>query len=324
MRILSVNCGSSSLKFALYSGDQLIIKGKEDLHRFSLQDIFKLEFDAVGHRIVHGGPRFQKPCLITPQVLEALRELSPFDPDHLPEEIHIIESVKKHYPKIPQVACFDTAFHASMPSVAKYYPIPRKFWNDGIYHYGFHGLSYEYIMQALPQLSKGKYVIAHLGNGCSMAAIQEGVCIDTSMGFTPTGGLMMSSRTGDLDPGVALYLQRKMGIKLEELTRMFNKESGLLAVSELSSDMQELLEAEGTNTFAADAIAMFCYHAKKYLGAYQAVLGGLDGVVFTGGIGENSAVIRERICLPGVPIHVIETNEELMIARHTEELIKNT
>lgn len=327
MCILAINCGSSSLKYALYEGEALILRGKiadsgiEKALETLFESIKGQKILAVGHRIVHGGPQFIQPCAVTAKVMKALKSLSPFDPDHLPDEIRAIESAQQRYPEIPQVACFDTAFHAAMPPVAKYYPIPRRLWSEGVYHYGFHGLSYEYVMQVLkkkdPQLALGKIVIAHLGNGASMAAVKGGVSIDTSMGFTPICGLMMGTRTGDLDPGVLLYLQRKMGMTLEEINRLLNKEGGLLAVSSLSSNMQELLEAERSNPMAAEAVAMFCYRAKKYLGAYQAAMGGLDSVIFTGGIGENSSVIRERICLPGVPAQVVPTNEEWVIAQHT-------
>lgn len=295
-------------------------------HKEALQILCdqKLQFDAIGHRIVQGGPEYVRPCRITPEVIAALKKLAPFDPDHLPLEIGAIEWALQHYPGLPQIACFDTCFHAEIPSVAKHFAIPRRFWGHGLHRYGFHGLSYEYVMQELkktdPKIaSEGKIVIAHLGNGASMAAVKAGKCIDTSMGFTPLGGLIMSSRSGDLDPSVLLFMQKELGLSLEELSRILNKESGLLGISNLSGDMQDLLKAK--TPFAAEAVEMFCYQAKKFLGAYRQVLGGLDLLVFTGGIGENAESVRNRIADSLSDVKIIKTNEELMIARHTFSIL---
>lgn len=311
---------------------EVIVKqtGKIGTHLEALQKWQECNegFDAVGHRIVHGGSSYAAPCVVSDAMIASLKNQAPFDPDHLPDEIGAIEWFLKNYPDTPQVACFDTYFHKDIPSVAKHFAIPRRFWEKGLCRFGFHGLSYEYVLQELkksdPKLAaQGKIIIAHLGNGASMAAIKEGRCIDTSMGFTPIGGLIMSSRSGDLDPGVLLYMQKELGLSVDDLSRVLNKESGLRGISDFSGDMQDLLAAEGKNPFASEAIDMFCYQAKKYLGAYQHILGGLDALVFTGGIGENSKVIRDRIShsLSDVKVQVIETNEELMIARHTFSIL---
>ncbi len=307
--------------------------------------------DAVGHRIVQGGQRYREPQLITPDLLAALQELTPLDPDHLPQAINGIQFVKRYYPALPQVACFDTAFHRQMPKVARTYALPGHFYDEGIQRYGFHGLSYEYITEDLRTLdgaaADGRVIIAHLGNGASMAAIRGGKSIDTSMGFTPTEGLVMGTRAGDIDPGLLLYLIEEKKMTLEAVRTLINKRAGLLGVSGTSADMRDLLEREATDPRAAEAINLFCYRAKKYLGAYAAALGGVEILVFTGGIGERSATIRERICagleflgiridaarnqgnapvISGddsrVKVRVIKTNEDLMIARHTIKIIQ--
>jgi acetate kinase len=230
-----------------------------------------------------------------------LRKLSPFAPEHLPAEIALIEEFGRRFPKVPQVACFDTAFHRSLPRVAKLLPIPRRYDAIGVQRYGFHGLSYAYLMEkleALPEraVSQGRIIIAHLGNGASMAAVRGGQCIDTTMGFTPAAGLVMSTRSGDLDPGLVAYLARAEGMNAEQFDQMINKRSGLLGVSETSSDMRDLLLKEDGDVRAAEALGLFCYQAKKWIGALSAALGGIDTLVFAGGIGENSPVVRGRIC----------------------------
>jgi acetate kinase len=309
------------------------------------------KIDAVGHRIVHGGIEYSRPQEITPELMEKLNELVPLAPDHLPNEITGIMAINKTYPSLTQVACFDTAFHRQLPLRAKMYPLPRRLFQEGIMRYGFHGLSYEYIMQELmtvagEKVARGRIVIAHLGSGASMVAVKDGKSMDTTMGFTPTGGLMMGTRSGDLDPGILIYLLDEKGLSPSSLNEMLNTYSGLLGVSGRGSDMKFLLDNETKSSDIAEAIYLFCYQAKKFLGALCTTLGGLDTLIFTAGIGENSPVIRKRICddmtflniyldpiknesnkpiisSDGVPttIRVIRTNEELMIARHTNNVV---
>jgi len=255
---------------------------------------------AIGHRVVHGGHRYSDPQRLTPEVIDELRRLSPYDPEHLPAEIELIETLGRRYPMLPQVACFDTAFHREMPRVARLLPIPRRYDEAGLQRYGFHGLSYAFLMTELrrvaPDEANGRIILAHLGNGVSMAAVYRGKGIETSMGFTPTSGLPMSTRSGDLDPGLLSYLSRTEGMTVDQFHTMVNQQSGLLGVSETSSDIRDLLAREGSDVRAAEALALFCYQAKKEIGSFASALGGLNTLVFSGGIGENSAVIRARIC----------------------------
>jgi acetate kinase len=307
------------------------------------------ELSAIGQRVVQGGSRYSAPTLITDSLLAVLRSLVPLDTEHLPQALQVIEFLRDAYPSVPQVACFDTAFHRQMPPVAQMYPLPRNLWDAGVARYGFHGLSYEYILQELRALdgdaADGRVIVAHLGHGASMAAVHHGVAVDTTMGLTPTGGLVMSTRTGDLDPGVLLFLLESRGLTPAALSRLVNKEAGLLGVSGSTADMQDLLACEAMDSRAADAVALFCYQARKHLGGLVASLGGLDTLVFTAGIGEHSAVIRTRICdglgylgleldagrnaehapiisddASRVVVRVIPTDEDLMIARHTHRL----
>jgi acetate kinase len=380
--ILTINGGSSSIKFALYaaveplkrglygtvdriglSGTNLTFHdadGKPQASREliaadhksaanSLLDWLETQLDftavkAVGHRVVHG-MKHTEPEIVTPELLAELHRISPYDPDHLPREIELIEAFRQRHPKLPQAACFDTAFHQTMPRVAKLLPIPRRFDAKGIQRYGFHGLSYAYLMEELarlgdPAATKGRVILAHLGNGASLAAVRDGRSIDTSMGFTPTAGLVMSTRSGELDPGLAPYLARTEQMTTKQFYEMVNHKSGLLGVSETSSDMRDLLDHEKSDVRAAEAVALFCYQAKKWIGAYAAALGGLDTLVFAGGIGENASPVRSRICeglnflgieldesrnaeaapvistdASRVMVRVIRTDEELMIAR---------
>ena len=306
---------------------------------------------AVGHRVVHGGPKYSKPQQVTAEMVEELHRLSAFDPEHLPLEIELIEAFRQRHPRLPQVACFDTAFHRTMPRVATLLPIPRRYEAQGVRRYGFHGLSYEFLMEELarlgdPAATKGRVILAHLGNGASLAAVRDGKSIDTSMGFTPTAGLVMSSRSGDLDPGLVSYLARTEQMSAAQFQKMVNHESGLLGVSETSSDMRDLLDRETQDVRAAEAVALFCYQAKKWIGAFAAALGGLDTLVFAGGIGENAPPVRERICdglgflgieldqernaknaplissdTGRVKVRVIRTDEELMIARSAARML---
>lgn len=256
---------------------------------------------AIGHRVVHGGMHYREPQLVTPVVMEELERLSPYDPQHLPAEIALIKGFAERYPNQPQVACFDTAFHRDMPRVARLLPIPRRYEKSGIQRYGFHGLSYAFLMKELqhvgaPQEHRGRVILAHLGNGASMAAVKNGQAVDTTMGFTPASGMPMSRRSGDLDPGLVSYLARTEGMTVERFHQMVNTESGLLGLSETSSDMRDLLKREQSDPRAAEAIELFCYQARKWIGALAAVLGGLDTLVFSAGIGENAPTIRARIC----------------------------
>ena len=309
------------------------------------------DLTAVGHRIVHGGDRYREPQRVAPEVVADLRALVPIDPNHLPQAIAAIEAVGRAYPAVPQVVCFDTAFHSRMPRVARLYALPRDLAEGGVVRYGFHGLSYEYVMEELrrldPEAYDGRVVVAHLGNGASMVAVWGGVGVDTTMGFTPTGGLVMGTRSGDLDPSVPLFLLEEWGLTVTEVSDLVNKQAGLLGVSGTSADMRDLLDREASDPRAAEAIALFCYGAKKFLGALAAALGGLDALVFTGGIGEHAGLVRERVCeglaflgirldrgrnaahapvissdAAAVTVRVVPTDEDLMVARHTSRLIE--
>lgn len=381
--VLSLNAGSSSLKFALFSvGQSLSRELLGSVSRIGLPESeLKLCFEstgvqttqscevadhalaldlvvkqireagvgrsiaAVGHRILHGGESYHAPHLIDKRLVLELKRLSPLGPEHMPAQISLIEAVADRFPKVPQIACFDTAFHHDLPRVARQLPIPRRYEAAGVRRYGFHGLSYEYLMEELvragdPAATQGRVILAHLGNGASLAAVLDGRCIDTSMGFTPAAGLMMGRRTGDLDPGLPAYIARSEGMTPEQFDRMANHESGLLGVSETTSDMQELIALQQSDVRAKEAISLFCYQAKKWVGSFAAVLGGLDTLVFAGGIGENNASIRSGMVAglgflgidldearnaanvsiiskntSRVSVRVIRTDEELMIAR---------
>jgi acetate kinase len=313
--VLTINGGSSSIRFAVYdvgetpvrrldglvdrlaTGDHRIAAGKL-LDRLEAQPIFA-SVGAIGHRIVHG-MKHAEPQRITPKLLAELRRITPYDPDHLPREIALIDAFRRRHPQLPQVACFDTAFHRTMPRAATLLPIPRRYAAKAVQRYGFHGLSYAYLMEELrridPPAVKGRVILAHLGSGASLAAVLNGRSVDTSMGFTPAGGLMMGTRTGDLDPGLVYYFARNERMTPAQFQQMVNHKSGLLGVSGTSSDVRHLLAREARDTRAAEAIALFCYQAKKWIGSFAAALGGLDTLVFTAGIGENAPAIRERIC----------------------------
>ena len=389
--VLTINGGSSSIKFALFDTGRAIkevLSGElENIGRantcfhftnwitrqkncFSIDasghagagnyiiDWLENQYSlgsimATGHRVVHG-MNHKEPEKITDELLDELRGISTYDPEHLPEEIQLIELFRRRYPSLPQIACFDTAFHASMPSVAKMLPIPRKYYVMGIHRYGFHGISYSWLMEELGrsagnEATQGKIILAHLGSGASLAAVKDGKSVDTSMGFTPSSGLVMGTRTGDLDPGVAGFLMRKEESGPAQFNHMINYESGLLGISETSADMRELLKAQSTDKRAAEAVEMFCYQAKKWIGSFVAVLGGLDTLIFSGGIGENAPEVRGRICrdlqflgiiiddksnslgepvisteLSTVCVRVIKTNEELMMARMVTQILNKS
>lgn len=279
---------------------------------FETQPVFA-SIKAVGHRIVHGMMR-SEPEIVTPVLLDELRRITPFAPEHLPLEIEFIEAFRQRHPAVTQVVCFDTAFHRTMPRVATMFAIPRRYEAAGVRRYGFHGLSYEFLMEDLarlgdPAATNGRVILAHLGNGASMAAVRNGKSIDTSMGFTPTAGLVMSTRSGDLDPGLVSYLLRTEQMSATQFQEMVSHASGLLGVSEISSDLRDLLAREADDVRAAEAVALFSYQAKKWIGSFAAALGGLDTLVFAGGIGENAPIVRRRIC-DGLGFLGIELNEE--------------
>ena len=337
--VLALNGGSSSIKFALYQTggppkrglhgkvDRIGVRGTNlsfndparnqqdsrdigDLdHRAAVhflldwldKQIGLASIKAVGHRVVNGGANYKEPHRVSKEMLDELRRISAYAPEHLPSEIDLIDLTSERVPDVPQVACFDTAFHRDMPRVARILPIPRRFQAKGVERYGFHGLSYTYLMEELARVAgteaaHGRVVLAHLGNGASLAAVRQGKSIDTSMGFTPTAGVPMSTRSGDLDPGLVSYLARTERMTSEQFQHMVNHQSGLLGVSETSSDLRDLLGSEANDIRAAEAVALFCYQIKKWIGAFAAALGGLDTLVFAGGIGENAPVIRSRIC----------------------------
>jgi acetate kinase len=365
--ILTVNAGSSSVRYALFSSGappRRLLDGKmerigdEDARSTAdrLVQMLKAESsvgtpDAVGHRVVHG-MRHTEPERVSPALLAELRHISGFDPEHLPREIELIEELQRRYADAAHVACFDTAFHRHMPAAATMLPIPRRYASKGVQRYGFHGLSYTFLMQELRRLgdsaaAKGRVILAHLGGGASMAAVLDGRSIDTSMGFTPAAGLVMGTRSGDLDPGLMSYLAMAESMDAARFQAMVNHESGLIGISETSADVRDLLEREATDVRAREALTLFCYQAKKWIGAFAAALGGIDTLVFAGGIGENSAPIRARICeglqhlgieIDGpmndqhaasisrgrVAVRVIRTDEECVIAELTSRLLGMT
>jgi len=380
VNILTINSGSSSLKFSLFEaeserllldgaveriglgGGRFRVKGKIDEHhdfpdhQTALDRLFVFlregapEVQLAGHRIVYGGRDYVRPHQVTAELLNALHALIPFAPEHLPHEIEAMESVARVNPSLTQYCCFDTAFHCGRPDIAKQLPIPRELWSEGVIRYGFHGLSYAYIIQELAreageEAARGRVIVAHLGNGASMAAVKAAQPVDTTMGFTPAGGLMMGTRSGDLDPGVLLYLLEQKQHSAQAVREIVNRRSGLLGVSGISSDMQDLLARESSDSRAAEAVALYCYQAKKFLAAMAATLGGVDTLIFTAGIGENAPRVREGICdnleflgirldpeanrrnaaiisPPDgkVVVRVMKTNEDLMIARQAREL----
>lgn len=389
LRVLTINAGSSSVKFAVYRvGDPLLLELHGKMDRIGLEGTHLIFQDtatdeqeslpvavadhsaaamflidwlegrqvfaairAVGHRVVHGMAHAE-PTFVTKSLLGELHHTMPYAPDHLPQELDLIQTLLHRHPGLPQLACFDTSFHCTMPRVARLLPIPRRYEALGVQRYGFHGLSYAYLMEELvrlndPAATKGRVILAHLGNGASLAAVRAGESLDTSMSFTPASGLVMGTRSGDLDPGLLSFLSKNDQVTPALFDRMINHESGMLGISETSSDMRDLLEQEATDVRSAEAVALFCYQAKKWIGAFSAVLDGLDTLVFSGGIGENSPQARTRICQgldylgveldekrnavsaavisaesSRVTVRVINTDEELMIARSVCRALK--
>lgn len=357
--VLTLNAGSTGIKCAVFRPGETSRVLSETFARDAapgLVDWLERQpafagVGAVGHRVVHGMRR-AAPELITDVLLDELRALSPIVPEHLPFEIALIEALRVRHPSLKQVACFDTAFHRTMPRVARQLPLPRRLEALGVERYGFHGLSYEFLVAELERVAgaaaaRGRVVLAHLGGGASLAALRDGKSVDTSMGFTPVSGLMMGTRSGDIDAGLAAFLARTEHMTPEAFEQTASHESGLLGVSETSGDMRDLLAREATDVRAAEAIALFCYQARKWTGAFAAALGGLDALVFAGGIGENAPAIRERICAgleflgvtldaaandanapvisaagSRVSVRVIRTNEELVIARSVYRVLE--
>ncbi len=387
--ILTLNGGSSSIRFAVFAAKRplrRLLQGKLErigsadasltiehpgaapmqiqagldrqnspvgylLDWLESQPVFE-SIAGVGHRVVHGMQHTESE-LVTAALLEELKSFIPVDPEHLPREIELIEALRHRVGEMRQVVCFDTAFHRSMPAVATQLPIPRRYAAKGVQRYGFHGLSYTFLMQELERLgdaaaTHGRVILAHLGGGASMAAVRDGRCIDTSMGFTPAAGLMMGTRSGDLDPGLMSYLALTDEMTAQQFRTMVNHESGLLGVSQSSAEVRDLLDREAGDPRAAEALALFCYQAKKWIGAFAAALGGLDTLVFAGGIGENAAPLRQRICdglqflgididaaanacharrissgRGPVAVRVIRTDEESVIAEFTLSLLES-
>jgi len=382
--LLTVNAGSSSIKLAVFAADDpakklfeasianigespatVMVDGQAEPTEASdhaaaasvLLQAFTDRFSAahvvaIGHRVVHGGPKYHAAQLVSDELLADLHTLIPFDPGHLPVELQLIKTFQQLVQGARQVVCFDTAFHHNLPTRARTLPVPRHLQAEGVRRYGFHGLSYAFILEELRHVegdaaASGKVIIAHLGSGASLAALLGGKSIDTTMSMTPASGIAMSTRSGDLDPGLALYLSRSIGYDAEQFNEMVNFKSGLLGISETTADMEKLLAMEPDDERAKDAVDIFCYHVKKSIGGLSAALGGLNTLVFTGGMGENAPKIRERICegldflgvaLDGarnqqharlissdgsrVGVHVIHTDEAVTIARETVKLIK--
>jgi acetate kinase len=362
--VLTINGGSSSIRFAIFEASQpprRLLQGKMDrigsgdtsltvdhgggsapahikaaikdssaaieflLDWLESQPLFKT-LGGVGHRVVHG-MLHTAPERVTTALLNELKSIIPFDPEHMPREIELIEALQRRHRQLPQVVCFDTAFHRSMPRVATQLPIPRRYAAKGVQRYGFHGLSYTFLMRELarlgdPAVARGRVILAHLGSGASLAAVRDGRCIDTSMGFTPTAGLVMGTRSGDLDPGLVSYLALTDAMNATQFQTMVNHESGLLGISETSADIRDLLARESSDPRAAEALALFCYQAKKWIGSFAAALGGLDTLVFAGGIGENAAPVRKRIC-DGLEFLGMEIDDDAN-GRHAQRISADT
>jgi acetate kinase len=349
-RLLTINAGSSSLKFATFrlEGEPICeLRGqlsgigqgaaklsgvdwpRERLKLESHRDAVALLLDrvtvaAVGHRVVHGGTRFTAPIKLDPTVIGALRDLIPLAPLHQPHNVAAIEAAAAALPGIPQVACFDTAFHATQPEIAARFALPEQYWEAGIRRYGFHGLSFEAILHRLGDDVPRRLIVAHLGNGASLAAVKDGKCIATTMGFSTLDGLVMGTRGGLMDPGVLLHLMRNDGYDLARLERLLYHESGLLGLSGKTADMKTLLESDDRQ--AQRAVELYCYRVAREIGSLAAALEGVDALVFTGGVGENAAPVRARVAerlkwLGAIDIRVIPTDEELTIARHTQSTL---
>ena len=306
---------------------------------------------AIGHRVVHGGQRFDTPVVVNSDVVDYLKTATPSDPEHMKSIINLLETLRRYFPQVRQVACFDTAFYRELPTIARLLPLPRKYESLGLRRYGFHGLSYDYLIEHFRDIAgetaaQGRILLAHLGSGASLTAVKNGKPLDTTMSFTPSSGIPMSSRSGDLDPGIIAFLHQQTGMTIEEFNHLVHFESGLLGLSGMSADMEFLVSQSAQQQSAAEAIDLFCYQIRKTIGGFAAVLGGLDSLIFSGGIGENSAVIRAQICQgldylgisldeqrnqnhefliaredSRVGVHVMHTDEAVVIARQTQQLV---
>jgi len=386
--LLTINGGSSSIKFAVYESTDppnLLMSGEIERvgqpgtvisatgpgekikdkpirtggHSSAADELIALlrsrlgdrQIVGIGHRVVHGGLKLIDHQIITADVLNQLRAATPFDASHLPREIALIETFARQFPGVKQVACFDSAFHKDLPTVAKMLPIPRKYYDAGVHRLGFHGISYSYLMMELRRIAgdeaaNGKVILAHLGSGASMAAVSNGKPIDTSMAFTPLAGIVMGTRPGDLDPGLLVYLLRSEKMSADHLDDLLNKKCGLIGISDTSADVRDLIHRRSTDPRAAEALDLFCYSARKMIGGYAAALGGVDTLVFSAGIGEHAPEIRSAICSglgflgvtissdanqAGAPVistgpvmvRVIATDEQAMIARTVVALLKS-
>ncbi len=385
--ILTINAGSSSLRFAVYddgtppkrrwagrieriglsgstmtpytgesASEPVAVSAADHLAAgAAMVDWLEGQLDsrtliAIGHRIVHGGPHYDRPGRIDEEMMEELRRISPWDPDHLPPELALVGDMASRFAGVPQVACFDTAFHRHMPEVAKLVALPRRYREMGVQRYGFHGLSYAFVLGELRRLAgdeaaQGRVILAHLGNGASLAAVRDGVGVETTMGFTPASGVPMGTRSGDLDPGLARFIMQRDGLSPEQFDEMVHHRSGLLGVSGISPDMRDLLARRSADPRAGEAVDLFVYRVKKAVGALAAVLGGLDTLVFTGGIGEHAAPVRAGICdgmgflgieldaaanaadapviscPDGATVRIIPTDEQCRIAQAVREVL---
>ena len=332
---LTCNAGSSNMKFAAFDTKTMERKGHAIIHDMAeviewLCSIGSLDIAAIGHRVVHGGREFTQPVVITDEVISKLEALVPLAPLHQPASLRLIEEARKLYPKVPQIACFDTAFHHTIPNIGRRLPLPNWYYNEGIQRYGFHGLSYQHITEVLPKYAgakaNGRIIVAHLGGGSSACAIRNLQSVASTMGFSTLDGLMMGTRSGALDPGVILYLLKQMEMKLEEVDRLLYLESGLQGISGISSNMKDLLASDAPK--AKEAIDLYCYQAAKQIAGLVPALGGLDAFVFTGGIGENAAAIRDKIVeslkwIGDLPVYIIPTDEELVMADTCLHTIQN-
>lgn len=367
--ILTVNAGSSSIKLALFAVTpdhsseslertwELTIANDgqpETIFDAISERLNGYKLEAIGHRLVHGGPDFEAPTVINPEVVDKLQGLAAFDPEHTPAALQLIEMFQQRFPDTRQVACFDTAFYHNLPAVARLLPLPRRLEALGLRRYGFHGLSYTSLMQQFTKqageiAAQGRIIFAHLGSGASLTAVKNGHVLDTTMSFTPASGIPMSTRSGDLDPGIVDFLSRQAGMNAEQFNHLVHFESGLLGVSELTADMKQLIERRDESPQAKDAVDLFCYQTRKAIGSLTAVLGGLDSLVFAGGIGDQAPLIRDWICQDldylglkiddqrnhnqaflisaddsRIGVHVMHTDEAAVIADQTRQLLNQT
>jgi acetate kinase len=328
--ILVVNAGSSSLKLAVFSADLMLVHKQQDpvngiAQWLSDVGIAAGEIVGVGYRMVHGGTKFLAPALVNDHVIKELQGLISLVPLHMPIALKVLQDLRTLIPAAPHVVCFDTAFHATQPDVAKRLPLPRSYHERGFQRYGFHGLNYEHVVQALDSPLPEKLLVAHLGNGASMCAILNGRSVATTMGYSTADGLVMGTRTGSIDPGVLIALMRDDGLNADGMEELLYRRSGLLGVSGVSSDMRELLAS--TETVAADAVDYYCYHAARHAGSLVSAMGGIDAIVFTGGIGENSETVRDKIMghlewLHIKDVYVVKADEERTIAGHVVDLLR--